>query len=301
MKKILRSLCILLFTVMSMAGKTQDLLPSANNSYDIGSSSLGWKSLYLTNSMYLNGTLSLHAPGTGNFFAGRGTGNTTLTGAYNSAFGSNCFYSVTSGNYNVTNGYYALRANTIGSGNTAMGTYAMYNNTAGNNNTAQGYYALRSNTTGYGNVAVGVRALYKNTTAKNLVAVGDSALYNSTGSFNTALGSKALYTNTTGTINTATGYQALYSNVNGNEISSAYDKKGNWLYTIERHGAASLLKNVMDIVKDSYYDYFISGMEKVDRPGHNTIYIVHLEDINSIKTVRVSNGEVELVKDFKRA
>jgi len=42
-------------------------------------------------------------------------------------------------------------------------------------------------------------------------------------------------------------------------------------------------------------------MEKVDRPGHNTIYIVHLEDINSIKTVRVSNGEVELVKDFKRA
>ena len=93
----------------------------------------------------------------------------------------------------------------------------------------------------------------------------------------------------------------VHSNVDGNEIASAYDKKGNWLYTIERHGAASLLKNVMDIVKDSYYDYFISGMEKVDRPGHNTIYIVHIEDSNSIKTVRVSNGEVEVVKDFKRA
>ena len=93
----------------------------------------------------------------------------------------------------------------------------------------------------------------------------------------------------------------VHSDVNGNQISSAYDKKGNWLYTIERHGAASLLKNVMDIVKESYYDYFISGMEKVDRPGHNTIYIVHIEDSNSIKTVRVSNAEVELVKDFERA
>jgi len=93
----------------------------------------------------------------------------------------------------------------------------------------------------------------------------------------------------------------VHSDVNGNQISSAYDKKGNWLYTIERHTAVSLLKNVMDIVKDSYYNYFISGMEKIDRPGHNTIYIVHVEDSNSIKTLRVSNDEVELVQDFKRA
>jgi len=93
----------------------------------------------------------------------------------------------------------------------------------------------------------------------------------------------------------------VHSDVNGNQISSAYDKKGNWLYTIERHAAVSLLKNVMDIVKDSYYNYFISGMEKIDRPGHNTVYIVHIEDSNSIKTLRVNNNEVELVQDFKRA
>jgi len=55
----------------------------------------------------------------------------------------------------------------------------------------------------------------------------------------------------------------VYFTEKGINTRTGYDKKGNWLYTIERHGAASLLKNVMDIVKDSYYDYFISGMEKV--------------------------------------
>jgi len=92
----------------------------------------------------------------------------------------------------------------------------------------------------------------------------------------------------------------VHSEIDGNKVTSAYDKNGNWLYTIERHTAISLLKDIMDIVKDSYNNYSITGMEKVDRPGHNTVYVVHIEDRNSIKTLRVRNGDVELIQDFQK-
>ncbi len=42
-------------------------------------------------------------------------------------------------------------------------------------------------------------------------------------------------------------------------------------------------------------------MEKVEQPGFNSVYIVHIEDCNSIKTLRVTSDEVELVQDFQKA
>ena len=86
----------------------------------------------------------------------------------------------------------------------------------------------------------------------------------------------------------------------GNKITSAYNKKGNWVYTIERYAAENLAKDIVDIVKDSYEDYAIAGMEKIDQSGYNTVYIVHLEDSHYIKTIRVKNDEVELIQDFKK-
>lgn len=106
--------------------------------------------------------------------------------------------------------------------------------------------------------------------------------------------------NSTSTISPSKDGSIVHSVVNGNAVTSAYDKKGNLVYTIERHTAVNLLKNVMDIVKESHYDYYISGMEKVDIPGFNTVYIVHIEDQKTIKTLRVSNGEVQVMQDFER-
>jgi len=86
----------------------------------------------------------------------------------------------------------------------------------------------------------------------------------------------------------------------GSKITSAYNKKGDWVYTIERYAADNLENDIVDIVKDNYEDYAVAGMEKIDQSGYNTIYIVHLEDIHSIKTIRVRNDEVELIQDFKK-
>lgn len=66
------------------------------------------------------------------------------------------------------------------------------------------------------------------------------------------------------------------SEANGNKITSAYNKKGNWTYTIERFGSGNFVADIVDVVKADYDNFSITGMEKIDQSGYNTVYIVHL-------------------------
>ncbi|HEV8084921.1 MAG TPA: hypothetical protein VGP55_17055 [Chitinophagaceae bacterium] len=91
------------------------------------------------------------------------------------------------------------------------------------------------------------------------------------------------------------------SEINGHKITSAYNKRGNWVYTINGYSVTSLDKNIMEIAMPGYANYFITAMEKVDQPGDNSVYIVHIEGSKSFKTLRVSNNVVELVEDFTKA
>ena len=160
------------------------------------------------------------------------SGNTTITGTYNTGIGAYSLSSNTSGNYNTAIGRGALRLNTIGLGNTATGysslnqnvdgtantangSQSLQNNISGVNNTAMGYSALINNTTGGDNSAIGLNALQA-----NLVGIGNTAngsgslLYNTSGNYNTGFGVGALFTNTTGSYNTALGKDASVSSGN---------------------------------------------------------------------------------------
>ena len=88
--------------------------------------------------------------------------------------------------------------------------------------------------------------------------------------------------------------------VDGYEITSAYDKKGNWVYTIKHYPADNLASDIIYIVEGSFDNYLITAMDKVDQPGNESVYIVYLENCNSFKTLRVVNNEVELTQDFQK-
>jgi hypothetical protein len=204
----------------------QSLQPGTNNVINLGSSTRQWKYLYLHDRLYLNGILTMHAPGTTNFFIGPGAGSTSTTGqGWNTATGVNALHSLTTGWGNTANGYDALYYNTTGNGNIANGSFALYSNTTGNNNTANGHAALYYNTSGYENTANGVEALHANTTGYYNTANGVQALRrNTTGYYNTADGYNALDNNTTGRENTATGSWALANNTTGVEnTANGYD------------------------------------------------------------------------------
>jgi trimeric autotransporter adhesin len=208
----------------------QSLLPNTANTRDLGSAARRWRLFYFDSAIYMKTILTIHARGTGNFFAGQQSGNLTLTGNSNSGFGQLTLNKLTSGVNNAAIGYRALALlttgnsnaavgreaavnTTTGSFNTALGFQSMFTNTTGAYNVAAGFQASYFNKTGANNVAIGPKALMKNVAGNYLVAIGDSALFSNTGNYgNVAVGSKALYKNTTGYYNVALGYQALYSN-----------------------------------------------------------------------------------------
>lgn len=87
--------------------------------------------------------------------------------------------------------------------------------------------------------------------------------------------------------------------VDGNK-TTVFNQKGKFVYSIQRFTADNLPKNVFDIVKNDYDQYYISGMEKIDQRGYAPFYLVHLIGKKTIKTVKVNmiDRETELVNDY---
>jgi len=143
--------------------------------------------------------------GVDNFFEGP-SGNSTITGNFNTGIGSFALVNDTTGHANTADGYSSLLDNTTGDRNTAIGVQTLNDNTSGSNNVANGFAVLFSNTSGFNNTAVGVDALFNNTNGFGNVADGYSALFNNTsGIRNTAIGVQALNDNTSGSNNIALG------------------------------------------------------------------------------------------------
>ncbi len=93
----------------------------------------------------------------------------------------------------------------------------------------------------------------------------------------------------------------VQSQADAHNVTAAYGIKGNWLYSITFFAEDNLAKNVMETVRQQYENYYISGMEKVDQPGSCPVFIVHIKNNTSYKTLRVINNDVELMKDISKA
>ena len=220
------------------------LLPNASGGIDLGASNLAWRDLYLTGSIYKNGTVWMSNSGTNNFWAGElagaGQSNSSantgvgkqalggvLSGGNNTAVGYQSLLVDAGGNGNAALGSQSLRQNVSGNNNVGVGYFSMFGNSVGSNNVGVGFAALYGNQTGYSNVAIGSYAFYGNGASKNCVAIGDSAMMNHNnpdphfnGGFvinppSTAVGSKALYRDLNGVGNTAVGSWAMYNNLSG--------------------------------------------------------------------------------------
>lgn len=86
-------------------------------------------------------------------------------------------------------------------------------------------------------------------------------------------------------------------NTSGIAYRVAYTSKGSWLYTIQTYDEKRMPRDIRGIVKSTYYDYSITQVEAIDHiDAIDTVYIVHLKDDNSWKTVRVCNGEMDVME-----
>ena len=88
--------------------------------------------------------------------------------------------------------------------------------------------------------------------------------------------------------------------IDGRQATSALNKKGKWVYTIQQYSLDNLDKNIIDRVRSVYYDYGVTGIQKVEQPGMDAVYVVHLENTKSIKLIRLTSDDMELVQDFNK-
>jgi hypothetical protein len=95
------------------------------------------------------------------------------------------------------------------------------------------------------------------------------------------------------------GY-TLHSVIDGRQSTSAYNKNGNWIYTIEQYSIDNLDKNIIDKVQSVYSDYGVTSIQKVVQPGMEPVYVVHLENEKSIKLIRLTKDDMELVQNLTK-
>src|SRR5215210_3710356 len=97
------------------------------------------------------------------------------------------------------------------------------------------------------------------------------------------------------------GFNARFT-LNGINNMLYYDKKGRWVGSLKVYAEDKLDRKIRDIVKREYYDYKITFIDEVETVGTFGIpaYIVHIEDSNSIKLIRVMDGAMDVYKEFSK-
>src|SRR4051812_45195969 len=91
------------------------------------------------------------------------------------------------------------------------------------------------------------------------------------------------------------------ANFKENEIETkvAYDQKGKWHCTVRTFGENQLPSDVRDLLKSRYYDYKILLIYEIRHD--NTVYILKIEDATTLKTLRVADGEIEIISDNSKS
>jgi hypothetical protein len=59
-------------------------------------------------------------------------------------------------------------------------------------------------------------------------------------------------------------------------------------------------RDVRAMVKSQYYDYTITLVEEIIEPFKPLVYVVHLEDVETLKNIRVSEREMEVMDEYKK-
>ena len=95
------------------------------------------------------------------------------------------------------------------------------------------------------------------------------------------------------------GFLAEFS-LNTSKSRVVYDKKGNWRFTVSYYDEKNLPAEIRAIVKPVYYDYTISRVEEV-HVNDQIIYFVRVQNDSSLKTLRVCEGQMDLIEDFHKS
>lgn len=79
-----------------------------------------------------------------------------------------------------------------------------------------------------------------------------------------------------------------------------YDRKGHWIATIKSYAEELLNKDIRTMVKREYFDFDIKGIQEIEYNSYNSnpMYIVIIQQENSIKRILINNGSMSVYKEL---
>jgi hypothetical protein len=97
-----------------------------------------------------------------------------------------------------------------------------------------------------------------------------------------------------------TGFVVKYTDKNNSHCRSVYNSRGQFSYTIKQYHENIMPRDVRAMVKSQYYDYTITIVEEITEPLKPLVYVVHLEDANTLKNIRISEREMEVMEEYQK-
>jgi hypothetical protein len=85
----------------------------------------------------------------------------------------------------------------------------------------------------------------------------------------------------------------------GIDFRIKYDEKGKWLYNLLTYPEDNLPSDVRSLIRSRYYHYQIEYCNEYQL-SNSAVYIVKMNDDKSIKTIKIADGEIEVIADNKR-
>lgn len=108
----------------------------------------------------------------------------------------------------------------------------------------------------------------------------------------------------------AKSVKPVYFNLTANNVSTVsetgtampvYNKAGKLAYTVKRYGEAGLAKDISRLIRNQFYQFDIIGVEEVvPASNDNSVYFVHIGNEKELKTIKIYDGESEVIKEYKK-
>lgn len=98
-----------------------------------------------------------------------------------------------------------------------------------------------------------------------------------------------------------TGFVVKYTDKNKSNCRTVYNNKGGFSYTIRQYYENKMPRDVRAVVKSQYYDYTITLVEEIEELSRPVVYVVHMEDATTLKNIRVSDREIDVLEEYNKA
>jgi hypothetical protein len=79
-----------------------------------------------------------------------------------------------------------------------------------------------------------------------------------------------------------------------------YNKRGDLNYVMKYYEEKQMARNVRAVIKSAYYDYKIYIVQEIETPDRPTVYIVNLQGESDWKKVKLCQGEMEVMEEFRK-